>query len=219
MVYGNAISQPYRSVVFYLKASNIQFESKTIYPLRGEASTPEFIKLNPFEAIPVIVHNDYSLWESAAIITYISDVYNVDNQWYPKDHKIRGRINAYLHWHHQNVRAPQFHYLVAKYLLPIFRGAPELTVEQEAPYKQALNTFFENLEWLIADTGYVARTQTATIADVFAYNELNVALFLPINLDDHPKVKAWFDGMGNDPILAELLAECLSTLNVLLSLT
>ena len=215
VIYGNVISQPYRSVVFYLKASNIQFESKTVYPLRGETSTEEYIKINPFETIPAIVHKDYSLWESAAIITYISEVYDVDNQWYPKDHKIRGRINAYLHWHHQNIRSPLIDYLRAKYFLSKFRGGPELTPEQEAPHQAALKTFLENLEWLIAETGFVARTQTATIADVFAYNELSIGLFLPITLDNHPKIRAWFDGIGNDPILGELLSECLASLNAI----
>ena len=157
-------------MVFYLKASNIQFESKTIYPLRGEASTEEYIKINPFETIPAIVHKDYSLWESAAIITYISEVYDIDNQWYPKDHKIRGRINAYLHWHHQNIRSSLIGYLRAKYLISKFSGAPVLTPEQEAPLQVAVKTFLENLEWLISETGFVARTQTATIADVFTYN-------------------------------------------------
>ena len=211
LVYGNIVSQPSRSVIFFLKASNIQFELKPLYPLRGEAFTEEFTKINPFQAIPAIIHNDYNLWESAAIVAYLADTYNTDNQWYPKNHQIRGRINAYLHWHHQNIRTPLTNYLVAKYLGPKFKGTAELTEEQEAPYKEELKTWFENFEWLIAETGYVARTQTATIADVFAYNELSLGLFLPINLDDHPKTKAWFEGIGSDPILAEMLAECIKT--------
>jgi glutathione S-transferase len=96
---------------------------------------------------------------------------------------------------------------------PKLRGAPELTAEEEKPHQEAIKVWFENLEWLIADTGFVARTQTATIADVFAYNELSLGLFLPIVLDAHPKVRAWFDSIGNDPILAELLAGCLTALN------
>ena len=211
VLYGNIVSQPSRSVMFFLKVSNIEFELKGIYPLLGGASTEEYTKINPFQTIPAIVHNDYNLWESPAIVAYIADAYNTDNQWYPKNHQVRGRINAYLHWHHQNVRTPLVEYLVAKHLGPKFKGTLELTEEQEAPHKAALRTWFENLEWLIAETGYVARTQTATIADVFAYNELTLGLFLPINLDDHPKVKAWFEGIGSDPILAEMLAECIKT--------
>jgi glutathione S-transferase len=206
VVYGNIVSQPSRSVSFFLKVSNIAHEFKTINPLSGDANSEEFTKINPFQAIPAIVHDGFNLWESPAIIAYLADAYNVDNQWYPKDPKVRGRINAYLHWHHQNIRAPLVGYLGPKYFAQKFRGAPEMTEEEERPHQEAIKVWFENLEWLIAETGYVARTQTATIADVFAYNELTLGLFLPINLDAHPKVRAWFDGIGSDPILQELLA-------------
>ena len=213
VLHGHIVSQPSRSVQFFLKASNVQFEYKHVDILGGSNLTEEYTRINPFQSVPAIVHNGFSVWESAAIIPYIADAYGVDNQWYPKDAKVRGRINAYLHWHHQNIRAPLSAYLGVKYYGPILKGAPEPTEEQERPHKEALKVWFENLEWLIAETGYVARTQTATIADVFAYNELSLGLFLPFNLDAYPKVRAWFDGIGNDPILGELLAGCLTALN------
>ena len=213
VLHGHIVSQPSRSVQFFLKASNIEFEFKQVNIMGGENLTEAYTQINPFQSIPAIVHNGFNLWESAAIISYVADAYNVDNQWYPKDPKVRGRINAYLHWHHQNVRAPLISYLGAKYIGPVMKGAPALTAEQEKPHQEAMKVWFENLEWLIADTGFVARTQTATIADVFAYNELSLGLFLPIVLDAHPKVRAWFDNIGNDPILGELLAGSLVALN------
>lgn len=211
VVYGAVASQPARSVLFFLKHSGIEFTYKDLNTLKGETTTEEFTKINPFQAVPAIVHDGFNLWESAAIIAYLADAYNVDNQWYPKDPKERGRINAYLHWHHQNIRAPLVNYLIAKFAHRT-RGAPELTEETERPHKEALQTWYENVEWLLNDTGFVARTQKATIADVFAYNELTLGLLIPMDLDAHPKIRTWFDTIGNDPVLQELLSNALDVI-------
>src|SRR5574343_1610841 len=100
-VYGNIISQPTRSVLAFLKLSNIGYSFNSLDFGKGEHLTPEFSRINPYQAMPAIVHDGHNVWESAAIISYIAGVYNVDNQWYPKDPRARSRIDAYFHWHHQ----------------------------------------------------------------------------------------------------------------------
>lgn len=212
VVYGTPASQPVRSVLFFLKQSGIEYTYKEVSLMKGENMTEEFTKINPFQSLPAIVHDGFNLWESAAIVSYLADAYNVDNQWYPKDPRVRGRINAFLHWHHQNIRAPLVNYLWAKYYGPKVKGAPQLTEETERPLKEGLQTWYENFEWLLNDTGFVARTEKATIADVFAYNEITLGLLIPMDLDAHPKIRTWFDNIGNDPVIQELLSSALDVI-------
>ena len=166
--------------------------------------TENFAKINPFQAVPAIVHGNYNLWESAAIITYVADTFNIDNNWYPKDIKIRGRIDAYLHWHHQNIREPIMGLLLPKVFGPRFLGAPELTPEAEAPLRAKLEECLGNIKWCLAETGNIARTAEPSIADIFAYSELAQAIVLNLDLALYPEVKAWYDKIGTIEAVIEV---------------
>jgi glutathione S-transferase len=43
--------------------------------LNGDQLTPEFLSLNPFHHIPVLVDGDFSLFESLAILDYLEAQY------------------------------------------------------------------------------------------------------------------------------------------------
>lgn len=202
-IHGHPLSQPARSVSIFCAFSGVANEYHVIDLAHGENHSEAFRKINPYETVPVIQHGDYNLWESAAIIPYIADAFNVDNQWYPKDIKIRGKINAYLHSHHQGCREPVCGYLVATFIGPKFYGRPEATPEVEAALKVKFEEYFETLKWTISETGFVARTQEATIADVFAYSEIAETLMIGYDLSKFPEVLAWFNRIGENPIVSQ----------------
>jgi glutathione S-transferase len=41
----------------------------------GEHRQPEYLKINPIGKVPAIVDGDFQLWESGAILLYLSDKY------------------------------------------------------------------------------------------------------------------------------------------------
>jgi glutathione S-transferase len=208
-VYGYLPSQPMRSVLAYLKLSSIEYTQVTIVPIKGEHLSEDYKKINPFQAIPSIVHGDYNLWESVAIVTYLSEVYDVENSWYPKDLKIRGRINAYLHWHHQGIREPCMDYLNAKIIGPKYLGLPEITEEQEEKLRIRLNQMLDDLKWTLSETRYAARTFNPTMADIFTFNELTLVVARKFfRLEDHPEVKSWYLEIGAIPVVKELTYQC-----------
>lgn len=196
-IYGHPVSQPTRSLLAFCALSSIPFNFHELDIRSFEFLSPSFTKINPFQTIPALVHDDYTLWESAAIVAYLAETFGVDNQWYPKDLKIRARINSYLHWHHEGTRVPMHGYIRPKFTLPKFYAGPELTAEAEIPLKKRFEDFFDTLKWLIQDTGYVARTENATVADIFAYSEISQSWFIQYNIDPYPEVKAWFTQIGN----------------------
>ena len=203
-LHAHPVSQPTRSLMAFFKLSGVAYEFHFVDLIKREHLTEEFAKINPFQSVPAIVHGDYNLWESAAIVTYVADAFNVDNNWYPKDIKIRGRINAYLHWHHQNIRAPIAGFLGAKFFAPKFFGASELTPEAEAPLRAKLEECLGNIKWCLAETGNIARTDEPSIADIFAYSELAQAEIINLDLTPHPEVKAWHDRIGANEVVIEV---------------
>ena len=203
-VYGHPLSQPSRSLIIFLKLSDILFEHHLIDLIKDGYLTEEFASINPFQLVPAIVHRNYNLWESSAIIAYIADAFNVDNNWYPKDIKIRGRINSYLHWHHQNVRDPIAEFLIYKIIAPKFFGTSEITPEIERPLKAKFEECLNNIKWVLAETGNIARTAEPSIADIFAYSELAQAELINFDLTPYPEVKAWYDRIGANKIVIEI---------------
>ena len=203
-LYGHPLSQPSRSVEIFLRLSGINFEFHLVDLFNGQELTEEFTRVNPSQQVPAIVHGEFNLWESAAIIPYIADAFNIDNQWYPKDIKIRARINAYLHWHHQGVREAIGEYPFFTDMGPKLFGLPELTPEAKVAITAKYNEGYANLKWILSDTGYIGRTSEATIADVFAYSEVSNTLIIKETLSDFPEVKAWYDKIGANEIISQV---------------
>ena len=203
-VHGHMLSQPSRTVLAFCELSNIPHEFHVVDLTSGAHLTPEYTRINPFQSVPAIVHRDFNVWESGSIIPYLADAFQVNNQWYPRDPKIRVRINAYMHWHHNNTRDAISGYVGPKFVRPRFMGAPELTPAEEAPLRAKFLQFFDTIKWMISETGYVARTQQASIADVFVYCEIAQTKFLGFNLAEFREVKAWYDKIGAVPGVAKV---------------
>jgi glutathione S-transferase len=67
-----------------------------IQPRTGETQTPEFARLNPRRKIPVLQDGDFTIAESPAIVTYLSETYGTpDNALVPLDPRGRAR---WLEW-------------------------------------------------------------------------------------------------------------------------
>ena len=214
-IYGFVLAPPVRYVLSFCKLSGIDYVQRDINPLRDDTSSAEFQKISPNQEIPAIVHNGYNLWESGAIVTYLADAYNVDNQWYPKDLKIRGRIDSYLHWQHQGMQVIS-EYSYAKAVGPQYFGAPALSEEDEARYVERLNEFFRILTWILSDTHHIARTSQASIADIFAYIDISSGLaLLSLNLEAYPEIKSWYDEIEAMPVNQELLSACKEAMNTM----
>lgn len=64
----------------------------------GDTRTPEFLALNPNGRVPVIVHDDTPIWESAAITMYLGEVFGVDAGLYPALGPKRGEAMKWITW-------------------------------------------------------------------------------------------------------------------------
>ena len=108
IVYGLPFSQPVRAVVWALLLKEQPFEMKLINPGhsgKGGSRHPDYLAKNPGGTIPCIEEPDsgYTLGEAHAILTYLVQKHAWTDL-YPESLQERGRIDAYLHYHHRNVR-------------------------------------------------------------------------------------------------------------------
>jgi glutathione S-transferase len=74
----------------------IPYESRPITSRSGETTTPEFLAINPKHKIPVLQHGDRIFTESAAIVTYISEVFGLPPGFFvPTDATHRAALNEW----------------------------------------------------------------------------------------------------------------------------
>ncbi|KAJ9444957.1 hypothetical protein DIPPA_01637 [Diplonema papillatum] len=97
-LYYNRLSQPCRSVLWFLGFTGIEFEKHEVNISARENETPEFIKLNPLGQLPVWVEDDFVLTESSAILQYLA---TADLRACPSE---AGKIAEYIARHHSLVR-------------------------------------------------------------------------------------------------------------------
>ncbi|GFP85129.1 glutathione s-transferase t1 [Phtheirospermum japonicum] len=111
-VYVNPFSQPSRAVLIFCKANGIEFKEVTIELDKMQHRTPEYAEINPMKQIPAIVHADFKLFESHAILIYLASTFpGVADHWYPTDVRKRAKIHSVLDWHHSNLRRGSVDYL------------------------------------------------------------------------------------------------------------
>jgi glutathione S-transferase len=63
-------------VRWYLEELRIPYEFVVIDLEAGEQKQPHFLAVNPFGKVPAIVDGDFKLWESGAILLYLSQKYD-----------------------------------------------------------------------------------------------------------------------------------------------
>lgn len=56
-----------------LKELDVEFEPVVVRLSKGEGKNPEYLNLQPFGKVPALVDGDITLYESAAICTYLGD--------------------------------------------------------------------------------------------------------------------------------------------------
>lgn len=141
---------------------------------KGIHLTDEFRdNVNRFKKVPAIVDNGYQLSESVAIFRYLVGRNKIDDHWYPKNDKVRGRIDEYLEWQHVNTRQTCMQYFILSYLKPRTIGPSAEDAHIIATAEKQMNSTLDLIENLWLRPGcFISGTNQLSFADVLAACEL-----------------------------------------------
>lgn len=189
-LYYHPISSPSRCVWITLLEKGLEFELVEI-SLEGEQFKPEFLAMNPFHHVPVLVDDGFNIIESFAIMDYLEAKYPTPAM-LPKDAKDIAIARMV-----QMVTLTEFGptlMTVAPKLLGLPGGDAE-KIELALEKMFTAVKFFENL---LGDRPFFGG-ESLTLADVVLGANLP---WLPkggVSLSDYPKMSAWCDRLSARP--------------------
>ena len=179
--YYHPISGNARRVWIALLEKQIPFEP-VLVKLDGDQFQPEFLAINPFHHVPVIVDDGFEVVESLAILDYLEAKYLTPSLM-PKDAKAiaTGRM----------IELVTINELVPA-TVPLMQQMMELPVAREkieAAQQQILKvlSFFEDK---LGNNSYFVG-ENFTLADLVAGNSSSFLSLMGIPVDSYPQVKTW----------------------------
>jgi len=163
----------------------------------GVNNTAEYLEMNPNGLVPTIDDDGFILWESHAIVRYLSRKHGLGTLW-PKEHKEAADADRWMEWYSttlwNNLR-PVFWNLV--------RVEPEkrdVKLVEDSRKKMAEN--LKLVESRLADRPFVAGG-TLTVGDIPMGVALHRWFLLPIERPAYPKLAAYYERLKQRPAFTQ----------------
>ena len=175
-----------------LSLLNVEYENINVDLRKAEQKAPEFLELNPFGQIPVLVDGDVVIRDSKAILVYLAAKYGPE--WNPADPESAADIQAWLTTATKDISGGPG----AARLVTIF-GAPldhAKLIEQSHTLLKQIDAHLIHHKWLAIDR--------PTIADVSAYSYIARAPEGDVSLDAYPNVRLWLARVEDLPGFVEM---------------
>ena len=170
------------------------------------------MKINPLKKVPAIVHDDFILIESVAILSYLCDSFEGGKNLYPQDDlKQRARVNMWLQWNGGELRHESEHMWYTCLLNHLFRGLPEASEDKKQKTKEKFLDKLTHLDNQLSKTEYVAG-DNLSIADVQIFFELYLTMIaIKLDLSKFVNIERWIKKVMEDPIIQELAEQTAKT--------
>lgn len=197
-------SQPCRAVHQFMLQVGIPFEDEVVNLMDGTNEQQSFKdKYNPTGQVPILCDGDFVVWESPAIAFYLNEKYEAPENWFGATMQQRATIQQYCHWHATYLRRGAGAFFYTHFAECIW-GKQDYSKEI-AKGRYVLDESLGYLEAWLTKSTYLCGDEIS-FADLLGYHELvsHVAGAILGNADwhKHPKIKQWFDTIGERPYSA-----------------
>ena len=135
----------------------LQYRCEAILPRSGQTKTERYTAVNPRQKIPALVDGDFTITESAAIISYLSAAYGTpENALVPSDIEQRARYDEWASFILMELDATSMYVVRRHHGLPDIYGEAPVAVDAAFAYFQrqigaAALALDDGRAWLLGD--------------------------------------------------------------------
>jgi glutathione S-transferase len=165
-----------------LSILGIAYDRIQVDLLAGEQRRADYLEMNPFGKVPLLIDGDDVVRDSSAILVYLGRKYGRGG-WLPVDALGEARVAEWLATATSDVAEGPGR----ARLIQIFGASGDLENARQRAH-DVLGIFERHL----ASRPFLA-CEVATIADIANYTYLALAPDGGVELDDYPSVRRWFD--------------------------
>lgn len=188
-LYGHELSGNSYKVRLFLELLQLKYEWVRVDLMQGEHQTPEYLAINPFGQVPLLVDGDTKLADAQAILVYLARKYS-DRQWLPTDALSLALVVRWL-----STTAGEVRQGVENARLYHLFGVTNINIDrayQKAEYiLTQLDRHLSTRTWL--------EFEHPTIADVAVYPYVALARDGKIDLAPYTNVLNWCDRVKQLP--------------------
>lgn len=189
-LYHQPLSQNSRRVWILLLEKGLEFELVEM-KIDGDQMQPEFLALNPFHHIPVLVDDGFNVVESLAILDYLEAKYPTGTL--PADAKDLATVRM-VQMLTVNELAPAMNPLINRMMGFALVNDSQKLAEANQKIATVLK-FFENL---LGDKEYFGG-EKLSLGDIVAGCSVTLLPILDFSLTDYPKIGKWCDILTQRP--------------------
>lgn len=198
MLYHDTPSSNCDRVKIALAEKGLSWDGVRIRLANKEQMKPEFLKLNPYGKIPVLVEDGKALFESCIINEYLDEKYP-NPQLMPQDPYLRGRGRVLVDYALNYAHKPYWD-LRGEMLKP----AAERNTAVMEEKRQSLRTLLDYLEATLGDKPYfLGDLSLADIAIVPRF--LRAETYAALPAPSLPRLNAWIERMKERPSVKAIL--------------
>lgn len=190
-LYQNPMSSPCRRTLATIYQLNLPVELQAVQFGEPLMKSPEFLKMNPNGAIPLLQDGDFSLWESLAIMQYLAE--KAGSDLYPKELKARAEVNRWNFWSAYHLAPATGTFVWENLLKKMFNmGEPDANALKKST--EDFHKYAKVLDQQLVGRKYITG-DTLTLADFTIASNLMYAKESQLPWNDYGYIKAWYERM------------------------
>lgn len=188
-VYGHEMSGNTYKVRLFLSLLNLEYEYIQLDLMNGEHKRPEFLSINSFGQVPVLIDGETTFQDAQAILVYLARRYGGED-WFPTDAKSMSRVVRWL-----STTAGEIRQGPENARLYYVFGATSINIERATQKShfilKLLNDHLSERTWL--------EFERPTVADIAAFPYVALAPDGRIDLSEYSNVLRWIEGVKKLP--------------------
>lgn len=194
-LYHHPVSTTSRAVLLFAADQGIPLDLHSVDLFSGEHLQPDFGRINPSQAVPVLVDGDFRLTESSAILKYLAERHA--SPAYPLDLRQRARVNERLDWFNTGLVRDLGYGFVYPQIYPHHRRQDEAAQQCTLEWAQRQSRRWLGIldESLIGAQGDFVCGSTISLADYFGATLLTLAEAVQADFGRWRHVSRWLARM------------------------
>lgn len=196
-LYSHPLSLNCYKVQLLLSFLGQEYNYENVDLVNDRHKSDEFLKMHPLGQVPVLVDDNFSIWDSQAILVYLARKFE-NEQWLPLNARASAQITSWLSFASKELAiglaAARVHHILGgqgiNFVTRLNIDIDRATDRGEKSL-EVLDRYLCDRQWLVGDT--------PTLADIACFPAIEFAHEGKIDLSAYPHVKAWVDRVKQLP--------------------